>query len=283
MPQLRRKVLWIDLIMSQQWFDIVLLQDHHENQPAIYAILEFGHSEEVISYLLIGINGVILVDTGMGVGNIKSVVDRYTNLPVQVVNTHAHWDHIGGNHQFEEIAIHEAEVEKLRQGVRNDFLRIQMRKENLSRPLPMDFRLENYHIPPSNPTRLLKDGDYLVLGEYKLEVLHLPGHSPGSICLWNSDSGHLFTGDVIYPGPLYAHIPGSNLQEYIKSIKTLRRILNSVEILFPAHNQSPLNRSFLKGVIEGFEDIESGSASLLEYETYYCYNFPRFRVLTPKN
>jgi glyoxylase-like metal-dependent hydrolase (beta-lactamase superfamily II) len=269
--------------MTQQWFEIAVLQEHQENQPAIYAIFEPGHSEKVISYLLFGINSAILVDTGMGVGNIKSVIDQYTNLPVKVVNTHTHWDHIGGNYQFEEVAIHEAEVEKLRQGVLDDFLRVQMRKENLSRPLPTSFRVENYHIPPSTPTRLLKDGDYLDLEEYKLEVLHLPGHSPGSICLWNANSGHLFTGDVIYPGPLYAHIPGSNLQEYIKSIKTLKKILNSVETLFPAHNQTPLNRSFLKEVIEGFEDIESGSASLLEYETYYCYNFPRFRVLTPKD
>ncbi|MFX0212414.1 MAG: MBL fold metallo-hydrolase [Candidatus Hodarchaeota archaeon] len=268
--------------MSQRWFDIVVLQEHQENQPAIYAILEPGHSEEVISYLLIGINSSILVDTGMGVGNIKSVVDQYTNLPVQVVNTHAHWDHIGGNHQFEAIAIHEAEVEKLKQGVADNFLRIQMRKQNLSRPLPMEFRLENYHIPPSAPTRLLKDADNLILEEYKLKVLHLPGHSPGSICLWNADSGHLFTGDVIYPGPLYAHIPGSNLQKYIKSIKTLRKILNSVETLFPAHNQTSLDRSFLKEIIEGFENIESGSASLREYETYFCYNFPRFQVRTPK-
>jgi glyoxylase-like metal-dependent hydrolase (beta-lactamase superfamily II) len=268
--------------MTQRWFDIVVIQEHQENHPAIYAIFEPGHSEEVISYLLIGINSAILVDTGMGVDNIKSVVDQYTNLPVQVVNTHAHWDHIGGNHQFEEVAIHEAEVEKLRQGVPDDFLRIQMRKDNLSRPLPTDFRLENYHIHPSNPTRLLKDGDYLILDGYNLKVLHLPGHSPGSICLWNADSGHLFTGDVIYPGPLYSHIPGSNLQEYIKSIKKLRKILNSVETLFPAHNQTPLDRSFLEEIIGGFEDIESGSASLVEGETYFCYNFPRFQVLAPK-
>jgi glyoxylase-like metal-dependent hydrolase (beta-lactamase superfamily II) len=269
--------------MTQQWFDIAVLQEHQENQPAIHAILEPGHSEEVISYLLIGINHAILVDTGMGVDNIKSAIDQYTNLPVQVVNTHAHWDHIGGNHQFEEVAIHETEVEKLRQGVPDEFLRIQMRKENLSRPLPTSFCLENYHIPPSTPTRLLKDGDNLILDGYKLEVLHLPGHSLGSICLWNSEFGHLFTGDVIYPGPLYAHIPGSNLQEYIKSIKTLKKILNSVQTLFPAHNQTPLDRSFLEEVIKGFEDIESGSASLLEYEDYYCYNFPRFRVLAPKD
>ncbi|MFW9904817.1 MAG: MBL fold metallo-hydrolase [Candidatus Thorarchaeota archaeon] len=268
--------------MTQQWYDIIVLQEYQENQPMIYAILEPGHFEEVISYLLIGINSAILVDTGMGVGNIKSIVDQYTSLPVKVVNTHAHWDHIGGNHQFEEIAIHEAEVEKLREGVADDFLRIQMQKKNLNRPLPTEFRLKNYHIHPSTPTRLLKDDDSLILDEYKLKVLHLPGHSPGSICLWNSDSGHLFTGDVIYAGPLYAHIPGSNLHEYIKSIKTLRKILNYVNILFPAHNKTPLDRSFLEEVIEGFEDIESDSAPLIEYETYSCYNFSRFQVLTPK-
>ena len=157
-----------------------------------------------------------------------------------------------------------------------------MHKENLSRPFPSDFRLEDYHILPCNPTRLLKDGDVLNLGEYKLEVLHLPFHSPGSICLWNSDSGHIFTGDVIYSGPLYAHIPGSNFQDYLKSIKTLSNMLNSVEVLYPAHNQSPLGKSFLKEVIDGFEAIETSSAVLEEFETYSCYIFPRFQVRIPK-
>ncbi len=267
--------------MAQQWFDIHVQQEQHENQPGIYAILEPGHIEEVISYLIIGIEA-ILVDTGLGVGNIKSIVNQYTNLPIQVVNTHSHWDHIGGNHLFEEIAIHEAEAEKIKQGVIGEFLITQMREENLSRPLPTGFRLKDYHILSSNPTRLLKDGNSINIGEYELRVLHLPGHSPGSICLWNNDLGHLFTGDVIYPGPLYAHIPGSNLQEYIKSIKRFEKILSSVERLFPAHNQTPLDRSFLEEVIEGFEKIESNSVSLIEYETYSCYAFSQFQVLVPK-
>ncbi|MFX0124745.1 MAG: MBL fold metallo-hydrolase [Candidatus Hodarchaeota archaeon] len=262
--------------MFHPWFDILV---QHENQPRIYAILEPGHSEEVISYLIIGTECAILVDTGLGVGNIRSIVNQYTKLPIRVVNTHSHWDHIGGNHLFEEIAIHEAEAEKILQGVTNEFLQTQMREENLSRPLPVEFHLEDYHIPSSNPTRLLKDGDNLNLDEVTLEVIHSPGHSPGSICLWNNDLGYLFTGDVIYPGPLYAHLPGSNLQEYIESIKKLKKILNSVEILFPAHNQTPLDRSFLEEVIEGFENIESESADLVEYETHSCYNFSRFQVL----
>lgn len=268
--------------MSQQWFDVIAQQEQNENQPGIYAILEPGHSEEVTCYLITGIERVILVDTGMGVGNIKTIVNQYTDLPIQVVNTHSHWDHIGGNHLFEEIAIHEAEAEKIKQEVANKFLRIQMRKENLSRPLPAFFSLENYHIPSSNPTRLLKDGDSLNLGNYKLEVLHLPGHSPGSICLWNNEWGQLFTGDVIYSGPLYAHLHGSNLPQYIRSIKRLNQILDSVEILFPAHNQTPLDRSFLEEVIEGFEKIESDSGPLIEYKTYSCYPFSHFQVLVPK-
>lgn len=268
--------------MTTPWFEIYCQQKQQENQPGIYAISEPGHSEEVISYLIIGIEYAILIDTGLGVGNIKSIVNQYTDLPVHVVNTHSHWDHIGGNYQFEEIAIHEAEANNLRHGIADDFLKNQMRRENLNRPLPTVFRLEDYHILPCNPTRLLNNGDILILDAYRLEVFHLPGHSPGSICLWNSESGHLFTGDVIYAGPLYAHLPGSNLQAYIKSIKKLKKILNSVEILYPAHNQTPLNKSFLKEVIDGFEKIESESIALVESETYSSYIFRHFQVRVPK-
>lgn len=268
--------------MSQNWFEVSEPQDQRKNCPDIYAIQEPGHSEEVISYLIIGSEKAAMIDTGMGIANIKSVTRQYTKLPIQVINTHSHWDHIGGNHLFEEIAIHKIEAKEIELGVGHDFLKTQMTKEKIWRALPPDFHLKEYRIFPSNPTRLLQDGDIIDIGEYELTVFHLPGHSPGSICLWNHEFGHLFTGDVIYQGPLYAHLQGSNLQDYIISIKRLKSLLDSVEILFPAHNQTPLDRSFLEEVIKGFEKIKSNSVSLIEDETNNYYSFPRFRVLTPK-
>ena len=80
-----------------QWFEVYKLTD------TVYAIYEDGQFEEVISYLVLGDDKAVLIDTGNGIGDIKAVVYRITDLPVMVLNTHTHGDHIGGNHQFKEV------------------------------------------------------------------------------------------------------------------------------------------------------------------------------------
>ena len=79
----------------------------------IFAISEYRHWEETHCYLICGTEKAVLIDTGLGIGNIKSVVDSLTSLPIMVVTTHVHWDHIGGHKYFENISVHEAEKEWL--------------------------------------------------------------------------------------------------------------------------------------------------------------------------
>ena len=78
-----------------------------------YVISEYKHWEETHCYLLIGIDKCLLIDTGLGVGNLLEVINRLTDLPVEVVVTHVHWDHIGGLKYFKNIAVHDAEKECL--------------------------------------------------------------------------------------------------------------------------------------------------------------------------
>ena len=87
------------------WFTV------EEIDTQTFAISEYRHYEETHCYLLCGRNGAALIDTGLGVSNIKRMVDRLTNLPVTVFTTHVHWDHIGGHRFFDRIAVHEAEKE----------------------------------------------------------------------------------------------------------------------------------------------------------------------------
>ncbi len=83
-----------------------------------FAISEYKHWEETHCYLLCGRERAILIDTGLGVSNIKNIVDSLTTLPVMVVTTHAHWDHIGGHQYFEQIAVHAFEKDWLNLGGR---------------------------------------------------------------------------------------------------------------------------------------------------------------------
>ena len=78
-----------------------------------FSISEYKHWEETHCYLLCGEKYAILIDTGLGVSNIRKIVDSLTKLPVMTVTTHVHWDHIGGHKYFDNIAVHEAEKDWL--------------------------------------------------------------------------------------------------------------------------------------------------------------------------
>ncbi|MDO4312974.1 MAG: MBL fold metallo-hydrolase, partial [Eubacteriales bacterium] len=91
----------------ESWFTV------EEIDCETFAISEYKHWEETHCYLLCGEKSAVLIDTGLGVSNIKQIVDRLTKLPITVVTTHVHWDHIGGHKYFDNIAVYEAEKEWL--------------------------------------------------------------------------------------------------------------------------------------------------------------------------
>jgi glyoxylase-like metal-dependent hydrolase (beta-lactamase superfamily II) len=97
--------------LKDDWFTVQQI-DH-----STYAISEYGHWEKVHSFLLIGEHNASLIDTGNGIDNIKRVVDQLTDLPIIVITTHVHWDHIGSHGQFDEIYVHEAEMNWLLEGM----------------------------------------------------------------------------------------------------------------------------------------------------------------------
>lgn len=90
------------------WFTVERIDD------ATFALSEYRHWEETHSYLLLGRERALLLDTGLGVGNLRREVEALTDLPVSVALTHVHWDHIGGCAQFAAPAVHEAEADWLR-------------------------------------------------------------------------------------------------------------------------------------------------------------------------
>lgn len=179
--------------LVQDWFAI------DEPSPEVYRIQEPLHEENVKSFLVLGSEGAVLIDTGMGVGDMRGAVESLTTLPVTVINSHAHWDHIGSNQQFDEIWIHEAEAEGLVAGVSNDTLRRWFAPNNLRGPLPDGFSPESISYPATPATGTFEGGEEVDLGDRCLEVIHCPGHSPGGIALWDEENRLLFTTDVAYP------------------------------------------------------------------------------------
>jgi len=259
----------------QKWFDVYrLCRD-------TYAIYEPNQFEEAISYLIFGTKKAFLIDTGTGIGDIRQVVEKLTDLPVSVVLTHEHYDHVAGAFRFDEIIGYDNPdaMAVLKRGRDNASLRKYVTADYLWKPLPEGFDVDSWRIPTIEPTSLVHDGDILDLGNRVLEVIYTPGHSPGSMCLLDKTNRILFTGDHFFPGPLYAHPPDVNIKDYIASNKKLVQRLDEYDFLCSGHNDPWVKSEVILRVSEAFEEIMNGKGLFDEEDDLRRYRFEGFDVL----
>ena len=219
-----------------------------------FAISEYKHWEETHCYLLCGRERALLIDTGLGVANIKIVVDNFTSLPVIVATTHVHWDHIGGHRYFDNIAVHELEKDWLS----DQFpLSLQAVKNNLIKfpcDFPIDFNIDDYHIFQGEPQKVLHDDDLLDLGGRQIQVVHTPGHSPGHCCFYEPERGYLYSGDLIYKGCLYAFYPTTDPQLFYNSVERVLKL--KIARILPSHHQLNIPVSLIDEIEDRFAQIE---------------------------
>lgn len=236
-------------INTNNWFTVEKIDAN------TFVISEYKHWEETHCYLLIGSISALLIDTGLGVDNIKQLVVTLTDKPIEVVTTHVHWDHIGGHGLFNNISVHEKEKSWLDGGFP---LPLQVVKNNLLREpcdFPDNFDVDNYTIHQAAPTRVLHDNDVIDIGGRTIEVIHTPGHSPGHICLYEKDRGYLFTGDLVYKGTLFAFYPTTDPHLFMQSVKKIECL--SVKKVLPSHNSLNINPNIITKISNAFDDIKS--------------------------
>ena len=215
------------VIIKDPWFTVSQIDSK------TYAISEYGHWEKVHSFLLIGEEKAALIDTGLGIDNIKRITDQLTSLPIIVLTTHVHWDHIGSHGEFENIYVHKEEEDWLINGIKK--LPIEQIRKDVSRditiPTPETFNPETYKPFQGKPTGLLNDGDEIDIGNRKLTIYHTPGHSPGHIAIFDNSRGYLFTGDLLYDEtPVYAFFPTTNPIDLVQSLERISNIENVTKI-----------------------------------------------------
>ncbi|MGH6930837.1 MAG: MBL fold metallo-hydrolase [Dongiaceae bacterium] len=196
----------------------------------------------------------LFVDTGMGVVSLREAARDLLDKPVTAVATHSHADHTGGHHEFDDCLVHRAERKILEDPHREDSLDsrdfgkasvrylIQAGYElnedgAMITALPSaDYDPARFHLKPAKATRVVEDGDIVDIGDRHFEILHLPGHSPGSIGLWEAKTGILFSGDCLYDGPLLDGLPESDLTDYRASMARLREL--PVRVVHAGHDPS---------------------------------------------
>lgn len=164
----------------------------------------------------------MLVDSGMGVVSLREWVPLVSERSLTAVASHTHFDHIGCHYEFEDRAVHRAEAEILAKPTRAATLAEPYVTDDIFDTLPpLPYASADYSVRGAGATRLLDDGDLIDLGDRHFEVIHTPGHSPGGIALWERASGTLFSGDIVYDGPLIEDTYHADARDYHASMVRL--------------------------------------------------------------
>ncbi|NKC17208.1 MAG: MBL fold metallo-hydrolase [Gammaproteobacteria bacterium] len=192
----------------------------------------------------------LLIDSGLGLRSLREELAFLSEKPVICLASHNHFDHIGGHHEFETRLCHRAEAEVLSAPTRDNTLIENFVELVMFEALPYaGFAVARYEIVPAPATGFVDEGDVIDLGDRHFSVLHLPGHSPGSIALWEQASGLLFTGDVIYDGELYDFLHHSSIPDYLESMARLRAL--PAETVHAGHYAS-FDRARLHALIDDY-------------------------------
>lgn len=179
----------------------------------------------------------LLIDSGFGVVPLRENVALLTERPVWCLGSHSHFDHVGGHHEFDERIMHGAEADIMAAPTRENTLIDAFISVDIFHAFPYDgFDIAAYTIKAAPPTRLVDEGDVIDLGDRVFNVLHLPGHSPGGIGLWEAKSGIFFSGDCIYDGKLYDDNADSNPDDYVESMERVKEL--PVTICHGGHHES---------------------------------------------
>jgi glyoxylase-like metal-dependent hydrolase (beta-lactamase superfamily II) len=214
-------------------------------EPKVWHIADYRNDS---MYLIEGEKESILFDTGMGEGDLRFFVENITKNPLKVVISHAHWDHIMQIDQFDEVYMNH-----------KDFKIVQIFSMNIKIDRIKD----------------IKDGETLDLGDRKLEVIEVPGHTPGSIVLLDKENKLLFSGDALGAGHTWLQLPGClPLTLYLQSLYKLRERIGEFEKIYNGHlpqcNMTPYSSDYLLDLIKAVEKVIFGE---LKGEPYPYGNF----------
>lgn len=246
-------------------------------------------------YLLQSEGEALLIDTGLGIGDLRSVVESIAGVTPRVLLTHAHWDHLGNAHQFPAVSVHtrerhqDASVSLSVFEERFDHRPKIFIEEWLDggRSVPRGFDPDTYRIRAVHDTKPIEEGDTIAVGDRTLEIYEIPGHSPGQIAAVDRSVGICFGGDILEPGgEVFAHFAGSDLQAYQDSLETLIDLSDSgaFDVLVTGHGDPIEDLSILATARDAISTVRAGEVDYDLTQTHWgdtrVYELSGIRVLT---
>jgi glyoxylase-like metal-dependent hydrolase (beta-lactamase superfamily II) len=265
--------------VPHDWFEVYVVA------PGVFAIHEPRQYEGVTSFLVVGSRRAVLFDSGLGVSSIGDVVGKLTALPVTVLNSHTHFDHVGGNREFTDVR--NLDLPFSRASARGDvgdalrdYAKDTLAADRVCGALPAGVTSRAYAIPAWEAATSVQDGERLDLGGRTVEVLHTPGHTPDSTCLLDAANGLLFTGDTFYSGEVFLWAPETDVAGYEASIARLVELAPGLKRLLPAHGPPVAEPGQLLALDRALRDIAAG---VVPFETTRSnrrlYKFDHFSIL----
>jgi glyoxylase-like metal-dependent hydrolase (beta-lactamase superfamily II) len=223
------------------WFNVSKLDEH------TFALSEPQYWQANVNYLLTGTERALLFDSGPGVYRIRDVVESLTSLPVLVIPSHLHFDHIGRVGEFDDVALMDLPA-----------LRAQT-KDGLFIATESQFLL-------SSGTRLrvnhwIADGAVVDLGGRTVMVINTPGHTPDSVSLIDAKGKRLFIGDLVNREITLANVPGADVKAMAASVKRLLQIAPAGSEAREAHSEMPLSWTELQQLADGLALIAAGQTA----------------------
>ncbi len=179
-------------------------------------------------FLLAGTEKALLVDSGMSVRNAREIAGELTGLPLELLNTHADRDHTGSNAEFDRFYMHPADEPAYRQGGGQGEL------------LPVS------------------EGDILDLGDRPLDIIHIPGHTPGSIAVLDVKGRFLISGDPIQDGNIFMFGPNRDMNAYAMSLARLEGVMDRFDEIWPSHGSFPVSPALIPQLREAAEKQMAG-------------------------
>lgn len=211
------------LIEPLRWFD-----DYYavaDLGRGDYAIGEPKYGQCNFSYLIVGSKRAMLFDTGPGLRNIREVAESLTKLPVAALPSHLHFDHVGNLGRFNQVIL--PDLPALRAQVRDG--RFELGFEQY-----LGF-VEGFKRPAFTVTEWIAPDSDIDLGNRRLTLISVPGHTPDSVVLLDRETHRLFAGDFIYPSYIYAQLPGANLGAYAASAHRVHLAVGDSTTIYGGH------------------------------------------------
>lgn len=192
----------------------------------LYALDEGG----VRAFLIEGDARAALIDTCFGKGDILAAASALTSKPISLYITHADPDHTGGARAFEEVCIHKSDSARFMS------------------------RVPGY----AGKMSFMGEGDVIDVSPYRLKVIHVPGHTPGSVALYEAGKRFLISGDTVQLGAVFMFGEGRDIPEYVRSLKKLSALIPEIDIIYPSHGELPITPDVISELNEGARLLRDG-------------------------